>query len=555
MALLKTIKGLNPGQIFALDGDTATLGRSPDCDIVLEIGAVSREHAKIVRINGEFFAEDMNSRNGTYVNDRIIVDRRRLADYDQVRVCDLVFEFHHGSPESVPTTKAPALMVDDQHVTSTSTITSKVDISSGTSGLRLTVNAEAKLKALLEIGRILGRAIGLREVLPQLLDQLFGVFIQADRGFIVLKDVSTGELKPAAARHRKEDCEERIRISRTIVNGVMASKEAILSADAATDSRFDMAESVVGLRIHSMMCAPLVGAEERVLGALQIDTLDPRHHFNATDLDMLAAVACQAAIAVENSQLHEMALAEEGLKRELALAHQVQRGFLPAAPPQVDGYEFFDSYESAKYLGGDYYDYLDLPGGRLAVVLADVAGKGTAAALLMAKLSAETRTCLALEAKPSDAVGRLNRLFSESRWEDRFITLVVAVLDPASHQITLINAGHMAPLLRRVDGSVEAVGEEIGGMPLGVDADETYGQCTISLAPGESLFMYTDGITDAMNIVEEFYGEARLLAQLAKTEVEGPVALGRAILDDVQKFAGEQPQTDDRCVTFFGRPP
>jgi len=233
----------------------------------------------------------------------------------------------------------------------------------------------------------------------------------------------------------------------------MASREAVLSADAATDSRFDMAQSIVDFQIHSMMCAPLVSSEGRVLGVIQIDTTDQRQRFGQDDLEVLASVACQAAIAVENAQLHEIAVQEASLRRELAVAHRVQQGFLPSAPPQLDDYEFFDFYEPAKELGGDYFDYIPLPGGRLAIVLADVSGKGVSASLLMAKLSSEARYCLVSEATPAAAVSRLNGIFCGSRWEDRFVTLVLTVLDPARHEVCLVNAGHMPPLLRHGSGA------------------------------------------------------------------------------------------------------
>ena len=144
---------------------------------------------------------------------------------------------------------------------------------------------------------------------------------------------------------------------------------------------------------------------------------------------MLASVASQAAIAVDNAQLHENALKQQAVERDLELAHKVQRGLLPARPPQLAGYHFFDFYEPANQVGGDYYDYIELPGGRLAVVLADVSGKGVSAALLMAKLSGEVRYCLASEPTPAAAMNRINASFSRSGWDDRFVTFVLAVLD------------------------------------------------------------------------------------------------------------------------------
>jgi len=558
MAVLRVLKGLNPGQLFPLDSESIILGRHPECDIVLEVGAVSRQHARLVLVDEDYYAEDLNSRNGTFVNDEAVVGRRKLLEDDRLRICDMEFVFHLGSPDrEVPTapedeTIEGALLVDDDQDAASATVMSKISVSSGTSALRLTVNAEAKLKALLEIGHNMGRAVALGDVLPKILDSLFAVFLQADRGFVVLKDPASGRLIPKAIKHRREEAADRIRISRTIVNGVMASREAVLSADAATDSRFDMAQSIVDFQIHSMMCAPLVSSEGRVLGVIQIDTTDQRQRFGQDDLEVLASVACQAAIAVENAQLHEIAVQEASLRRELAVAHRVQQGFLPSAPPQLDDYEFFDFYEPAKELGGDYFDYIPLPGGRLAIVLADVSGKGVSASLLMAKLSSEARYCLVSEATPAAAVSRLNGIFCGSRWEDRFVTLVLTVLDPARHEVCLVNAGHMPPLLRHGSGAVEQMCESVGGLPLGVSDGVDYEQVTAGLAPGDSLTLYTDGIPDAMNVAHELYGGGRLEAQL-RASVDGVKALGQRILEDVRRFVGSQAQSDDMCVTCFGR--
>jgi phosphoserine phosphatase RsbU/P len=441
---------------------------------------------------------------------------------------------------------------DDEQPSDSSTIMSRLNMPANSTGLRLAVNTEAKLKALIEISQQLGKALGMAEVLPKLLDSLFAIFLQADRGFIVLRDPQTGRLVPKAIKYRRHEDTQTARISRTIVNNVMVSKEALLSADAATDARFDMSESIVDFHIRSMMCAPLVDRDGNSLGVIQLDTLDPRNRFKQDDLDVLASVACQAAFALENAQLHETAMRDQDIRRELAVAHEVQRGFLPSAAPRIPEYDFFEFYEPANQLGGDYYDYVELPGGRLAVVVADVSGKGISASLLMAKLSAETRFCLASEPSPAQAIGRLNRAFCESGWEDRFVTMVLAVLDPRRHEVTVVNAGHLPPLLRRGAGAVEAVGESESCLPLGVDHDVDYAQCILPLVPGESIVLYTDGITEAMNAQDELYGQQRLLTLLG-SDVDRVSLLGRRILDDVKRFVGARPQSDDMCLTCFGR--
>jgi len=559
MAILRAIQGPTPGQVLAVKGDSVILGRHPECQLILESGSVSRKHARISVVDGNHYIEDLGSRNGTFVNGRAVAGCQLLAEGDELGICDLTFTFHltHPKPER-PLQKqgdnalVTVTMVDDERAGAGSTIMSKVDVVAGSTGLKLEVNAEAKLKALIEILQHLGKALELGEVLPKLLDSLFAIFLQADRGFIVLKDKATGRLVPKAVKHRKPTDEDSIRISRTIVNNVMTAREAVLSADAASDSRFDMAESIVDFHIRSMMCAPLIDSERRALGVIQIDTLDQRSRFSRDDLEVLASVATPAAFAVENAQLHEMALRERALERELAVAHEVQRGFLPTARPDIEQYDFFEEYRSARQLGGDYYDYVQLPGGRLAVVVADVSGKGIAASLLMAKLSAETRFSLASEATPSAAVGRLNNVFCGSAWEDRFVTMVLCVLDPTRHEVTLVNAGHMPPLLRHNSGEVKAVAESEIRLPLGVLEDVDYAQCTISLRPGDCLSLYTDGITEAMNADDELYGGRRLLARLGDA-APGAANIGQAILNDVRQFVGTRSQADDMCLACFGR--
>lgn len=558
MACLQVLKGLNPGQLFPLDGEKFILGRHPDCDIVLDVGAVSRQHAQIVRENSAYFVEDLHSRNGTLVNGRAIDARYQLQENDRVKICDLLFTFHHGRPGDVAAGRKPndsdvALVVDDDETfAAPSTIMSKVDVSISDSGFRMAVRPEAKLRALLEITNNLSKTLSLDAVLPKLLDSLFKIFIQADRGLIVLREGEGKPLQLKAVRHRRPEAEDTVRISRTIVNQAMNSKEAILSADAASDARFDMSQSIADFRIRSLMCCPLIDSDGNALGVIQIDTVDQRSRFRQDDLEVLASVARQAATVIENANLHEAALRQERVERDLELAHQVQRGILPPGPPKIDGYEFYDCYESALQLGGDYYDYVELPGKRLAIVVADVAGKGIPAALLMAKLSADVRYCLASEPDLVVAVNRINSVISAGGWTDRFVTCAIAVLNLVEHEVTLVNAGHLPPLLRHFDGRVQPIGEERTGIPLGIDSDFLYEKTQMQLLPGDTMVLFTDGVSEAMNDDGHLFGIARIKEELAKP-IGSVNALGKHVLESVREFVGRRAQSDDICVAAFGR--
>lgn len=554
MAILRVLAGQNPGQELTLEGPRCVLGRHPNCDIKLEDGSVSREHAALTLVDGRWHLEDLNSRNGTFLNGRIVDRRQPLTDGDEVRICDLSFSFHGGAPLGGQTLGGAMLglaaaVVEDP--AESSNIMSKLDVSSSQSGFRLSIRPEAKLRALIEVTENLGASLGLDEVLQKTLDSAFKIFVQADRGFIALRDRPDGPLVPHAVKHRRGDGET-IRISKTIVSQVLDARQAILSADAASDERFDMSQSIADYHIRSMMCAPLLDSENRGIGVIQIDTVDRRSRFQQEDLDVLAAVARQAAFAVENTQLHHQALRQQRVERDLALAHEVQQGFLPSERPAVPGYDFFDYYESASQLGGDYYDYVPLPGGRLAVVVADVSGKGIPAALLMARLSSEVRFCLATETSPARAVERLNAGFARPGWEDRFVTLALLVLEPESQRISLVNAGHLPPMLRRKNGGVEPLGVEASGVPLGVDNDVRYECCQVSLTPGEKLTLFTDGISEAMNPDGQLFGLERLKSRLAEPS-DSVEAWGKQILVGVKQFVASRAQSDDMCLVCLGR--
>ena len=555
MFYLLANNGPQAGKRYELKGDKCILGRHPDCHVWIEVGAVSRNHCQIIRDGSNYQLEDLGSRNGTFLNDETtkVEGRRTLKPGDQIRVCEVSFTFRSDppAPNMIDGAGLGAFLADDEAQTPSSTIMSKLDVSSSSrGGLHVAASAEVKLTALIEITQSLGRVLALDEVLPQVLRSLFKIFVQADRGFIVM-ETPDGKLVPRWVRLRREDSGDTLRISRTIIRHVMETKEAILSADAATDERFEMSQSIADFRIRSMMCAPLMDSSGNAFGALQIDTLDQRQRFQKEDLELLVSTASQAAIAIQNAQMHETALRQREIERDMKLAHEVQHGFLPDRRPELPGYEFFDYYQPADLIGGDYYDYIPLPEGRLAIIVADVVGHGVAAALLMAKLSAEARFSLYTEPHPAAAVTRLNERLSESNIQ-RFVTMILVVLDPVRHTITIVNAGHMAPIIRRANGQIEEPGEALAGLPLGVTDSLGYEQCEVSLGRGEALTLYTDGINESLDAHGAFYSIDRLRDQIRKLPPT-PAFVGQTIVDDVRRFLGKAPQNDDMCLVCFGR--
>ncbi len=553
MAYLKAKNGPLAGQRIELSEDEMILGRSPDCNIQVEDYAVSRKHAKVIRSGDAYSLEDLKSRNKTYLNDIVLTEgAHQLRNGDKVAVCDVIFNFYDelagGMSDSLDGSRISVLF--DGNDVGHSTIMSKLEVGTSKGNIQLAASPEMKLSALLEITRALGNALGLDDVLPSVLDALFKVFMQADRAFIALMG-DDGNLIPRWSKARRDDCEETIRISRTIVNHVIELREAVLSADAASDQQFDASQSIADFQIRSMMCAPLFDVDGEPIGVLQVDTLERNKQFNEEDLEVLVSVATQAGIAIDNARLHDDALAQAAIKKDLELAAKVQAGFLPNERPHLDGYEFYDYYKAANFIGGDYYDYLEMNNGNLAIIVADVVGHGVAAAMLMAKLSAETRFCLAGTEDVAQAIINLNNRMTGMAL-DRFVTFLLVMINSDTHEITLVNAGHMAPFHRKTDGTVDLVGEDYADLPIGIMEDVEYQSYSFHLAPGESLTMYTDGLNEQDNGRDELFG-IEAIGELVKQHEDTATERGERILQAVTEFSAGAIQGDDMCLVALNR--
>ncbi len=274
--------------------------------------------------------------------------------------------------------------------------------------------------------------------------------------------------------------------------------------------------------------------------------------------ELHARVATHLKLRRQQTELEEysrqLELARERLKLDLELAREVQLGFLPLRLLEVPGYEFFAHYESAYEVGGDYYDFILLPSGRVAILLGDVAGKGVVAALLMAKLSAHAKFCMLTEPDLATAVTRLNTLMIHSGIADRFVTLVAAVLDPKSHTVTLVNAGHPSPLLYHRDTRTvnEAVSTAVAGLPLGVLEDYEYESCQIKLEPGDSILAFTDGVTEATD-VHDLQLQTKGLYAALQGDAYSTRSLGEQVVKVIKQFAAGRSQSDDIALVGFGR--
>ena len=378
MSFLVLMTGGKAGERYRLVKEKTIIGRHPGCDIVVDSGSVSRQHAAVEMKEGGWWVEDLGSRNGTILNGEILTGQHRLEAADEIGVCDdrLVFTVGDTTPSewvSLGGETDESQAVFQSH-DEESMIVSQLDIPRPSADEGISQNAEAKLRAVNGLNRALGASLSLEEVLPRLLDGLFDIFPNVERGFVLLNDVKTNRLVLRAKKLKNAEEKGGLRLSLSLVNKVASSQTAILSADATSDSRFRLNESVVDCNIRSVMCVPFISGDGVVLGVLQVDSRDIQNGFSQDDLEVLAGITGQAAKAVEQATAHDEKVAQEQFKRDLELANRVQQGLLPSVPPKIKGFEVFDFYEAAHQVGGDYFSYIPLSENRLAVVLADVSG-------------------------------------------------------------------------------------------------------------------------------------------------------------------------------------
>lgn len=584
MAMLIVLQDGKPVP-FKLTQESTVLGRNPQCDIHLPSNMVSREHARVVKQGDCFYFEDAGSGNGSFVR---LTGRIPLYNEDTLRVGPFQMKFvaetpaeidchpaREGSGAKPPTRPIPTSLGPTDPEPNTidprspvggdgdgedPTITIDDDsmaqvldtLSAGTGFGMLNVAPERKLEGILKISKALAGTLEIKRILPTILNTLFDIFPLADRGSIVLKDQQSGKMIPAAQKHRREDKDDTVRLSRTILAQVMDTKSAILSADATADDRFGVSESIAFEDIRSMICAPLLDLQGEAMGVINIDTQNPINQFTKDDLEILMAVAGQSALNFESARLLDSFMQKQKQDNEMEIARNVQRALLPESLPDIDGYEFFASYDSAQAVGGDYFDAFMLGEDKVCLSFGDVAGKGVPGALIMSRMSSVVESTLAFTHDVEEAMTAINHRMCTHAAEGRFVTYVLVIIDLKTHTMTLSNGGHMSPLIRKTNGEVDEFDDETIGVPIGVVDDYPYDIVHRTIEPGETVVLITDGVDEAMNPAGDLYTKERVREFITNF---GPKAdeLGKALLLDVRKHANGRPQNDDITIMTFGR--
>ena len=341
-----------------------------------------------------------------------------------------------------------------------------------------------------------------------------------------------------------------------IIGWMRANRRHLLVRDfAAEAAMLPAAPSYASPRPpRSALFVPLV-AEDAVIGALALQSFRPAA-FTNDHLRLLTNIANQAAAAIENAQLQMLAVEKERMEHELALARQIQSSLLPACCPSIPGYELAAEWRSARQVSGDFYDFFALPDGKWGILIGDVSDKGVPAALFMALSRSLIRSGVIGADSPAGGLQRANEWILKDTTSGLFVTVFYAVLDVASHQLTYVNCGHNPPLLLR-EGSGDAEWLSTQGIALGMMEGITLEERTLGMGSHDLLLLYTDGITEAMNQDQEFFGTVRLLTTVRDAMTQRPQGSAEqsiaAVLSSLSAFVGDAPPADDITLVALQR--
>ena len=530
-ARLEMIDALGRRRIVGIDRDPFTLGRSHGNSLPLTSAEISREHANIVRNGEDFLLRDRDSRAGTFVNDQPITEAT-LAHGDRIRIgrqTELTF------------------LIGDAVQTNEKTTASVGDFQ--------------QVAALLEGLRALGSAKVLDHVLALVIDSAIAI-TDADRGFLMLLTPEGNlEFKLGRGRDRSTLPGNRFETSRKIPEQVFTSGQPRLVADLLDDALADAHQGTVALGIRNVACVPLkllqyVEAaddvvEDRRIGVLYLDSRVKGSLRSKSTQLALETLAAEAAVAIENARLYRESQEKARLDQELRTAHEFQQALLPKAAPVKSYFEAAAAMVPCRSIGGDFYEYLELEDGAFGFTLGDVAGKGAPAGLLGARVQ---EIFAAQAAHPSITVARINDVLMRRALQARFVTLLYGVLAPDG-QLTYCNAGHNPPLLLGDDGVRRL---DKGGTILGLFDDATFEEERVRLRPGDTLIVFSDGISEALNGAGEEFGDVRILDCVSAIP---PWTEPRIVIDTlfsrVREFTVGEPQSDDMTtlvVRYRGSP-
>lgn len=523
------------------------VGRAEDVTLSIKEPSLSRRHALFEPGAYGWTVQDLGSRNGTWHNGRPLTAPQNLRAGDTLHLGQVRIQ--------VLECGAPAELADRE--TGETTLlapVAKVLKDSGVDALPATADLpkEAlqryaeRLSLLAKVHEALASQVTEEGLLTLVLDQVF-TQLAPDQAAIFLK-AESGSFVCAASRCQK-DCYEKLLLSRSLVREVVDKKAAALVVDAFTDARFQQSMSLRAVGVRSILAVPLL-TEDVALGLLVCASRLSARRFTQEDLEFVVPLASVAAMRLRNLRLALEAAEKKQLEQELALARRIQVGLFREEIPQLPGYAILGGNVPSRVVSGDFYQLLPSPGGCTALV-ADVSGKGMGAALLAASLEALFAGPLHLNLPPSEVCGRVSRLFFARTDASKFATAFLAQLDAASGVVTYCNAGHCPAVLVDAQGNAKTLTST--GPPLGIFADQQYAQDRVTLQPGDTLVLYSDGVTETTDPQGQEFGVDRLVELLVCHRRLPLEELWEHVERELSLYSQSSVPSDDRTLVILRR--
>jgi serine phosphatase RsbU (regulator of sigma subunit) len=514
-------------RVVQVDKPIFTIGRRTNSDLCILGREVSREHAEIVLDENRYVIRDRSS-NGTYVNENAVGagqtlnhgDSIRLGTSGDARLRFLLGEDAAGSPDTVSAVSA--------------------------------VHDLRQMAALFEGLRAMGSAHALDEVLAVVLD-LTIEFTGAERGFVMLADPQGRlEYTLGRARGRVTLPGRTFETSRRIPEEVFTTGEARSVSDLLDGDMSSIHTGTIALGIRHVLCLPLriaryaqkssesSGGQKRI-GVLYLDSRQKGTLLSETTRSGVDTLAAEAAVAIENARLYREEIEKLRLEQELNIAAQIQQALLPEPRYAGRGVEVAAVSVPCRAIGGDFFDYVELPDRGFGFALGDVAGKGPSAALLTAAIQGVFSSRAPEGDSPAHTIASVNQAVIRRAVQARFVTMTYGVVD-GQGRLTYCNGGHNPPLLIK---RYETRRLEQGGTVLGLFPQATYDEETVQLEPGDVIVAFSDGVSESMNLAGDQYEESRIEACVRSNLDKSPSEILEALLADVRTFSEGTPQHDD----------
>jgi len=529
--------------------ETVIIGRSKNADITINDRSLSRSHARVYLSGDSWFVEDLDSRNGSFLDGNPIRDITRF---------ELGMTLNLGSSYITIAEQVQAAAEQDGiDLASGNTLFRSVDelIESGImappDGVPLIPGRDVEnaavehLRILNEVHQALGRSVELSELLDLILQKVFD-HLKPEEAAIFLKEGDGFRRAAARSTGGKPDS----LASKSLFREVVEGRQAALVLDARMDERFNQAQSLMISGLRSILAAPLLDGD-RALGMIVLGSRHGLRSFEESDMELLVSLASVAAMRIANVRLAEEAAERRRMEQELALGRRIQVALIPETLPEIDGWQLFAENLPCRGVSGDIYNFIQREDGKLIVMIADVSGKGIAAALLTASLEALSAGPIDVGMPLDDVCRRVGRLLYQRTPPEKYATAFFAEIDVKTGRLSYVNAGHNPGLLLKLSG--ESRWLEATGIPLGLLPEGEYTIEEVDLAPRDVLMLYTDGLTEAANPEGEEFGEARLRSFALMHRLKGLDEFSSLIARGMDEFVESVPYGDDRTLVVIRR--